>query len=356
MKIIKIFVINVLIFLATIASIEIIFGYWFTKDHIGGYMREHRMKKVPYTLTFFGKDYNYNYLRNYHGFRGEEIKPNKIQAVFIGGSTADERWKPDQFSIVGFLNDKLKNDSIKIKIINAGIEGQSTLGHLANFEKWFPKLDGFKPDLFIFYIGINDHLRAKFNSKDLSDGHVKRPGKLEFIKDSLKSKSIFYDTLRKVKHKYYINMDKVVLYDFDYSVKNYTKQKKWGDQNKYKFLSFDDALNFYNLNDLLLKNKKLIDYYLGNIDKLAKYTKKFNGKPIFINQITSNGAFNESLFLLNYSLIKHCKIKRYACIDLAKELEGQQDYWYDGVHTTPKGSKKISEIIYPKLKEIIEKN
>ena len=341
--------------MATLATIEIFFGYWFTKDHLGGYMREHRMKKVPYSLTYSGKVYNYNYLRNYHGFRGKEIEPSKIQAIFIGGSTADERWKPDEFSIVGFLNNKLENDSIKIKIVNAGIEGQSTLGHLANFEKWFPKLEDFKPKFFIFYVGINDHLRAKLDSKNLNDGHVKRPGKLEFFYDTLKSNSIFYDSLRKIKHRYYTK-DKAVIYDFDYSVKNYTKQKRWGNKNKYKFLSFEGALNYYNLDDLLLKNKRLTDYYLNNIDRLAEHAKKYNSTPIFINQIMSDGAFNESLFALNYTLIQHCKIKGYECIDLVKELIGQQDYWYDGVHTTPKGSKKISEIIYPKLKKIVEIN
>ena len=57
----------------------------------------------------------------------------------IGGSTADERYKPYEYTITGLLNQRLEKD-INKKIINAGIEGQSTRGHIYNFEKWFPKL------------------------------------------------------------------------------------------------------------------------------------------------------------------------------------------------------------------------
>ena len=41
------------------------------------------------------------------------------------------------------------------------------------------------------------------------------------------------------------------------------------------------------------------------------------------------------------------------CIDLAKSLKGEKEYWWDGIHTTPKGSKAIVEIIYPKLIEFL---
>ena len=57
----------------------------------------------------------------------------------IGGSTADERYKPEELTIFGLLNQKFLDNSFDLKIINAGIEGQSTLGHIYNFENWFPK-------------------------------------------------------------------------------------------------------------------------------------------------------------------------------------------------------------------------
>ena len=81
-----------------------------------------------------------------------------------------------------------------------------------------------------------------------------------------------------------------------------------------------------------------------------------NSRPIFINQLTDNGNYNKKLFILNYSLIDHCKKKNYDCIDLAKKLVGKDEFWWDGIHTTPKGSQKIADLIYPDLKKILEEN
>ena len=128
MKIFKILSINILILFVSIIVIEIVFGYWFDPNNIGPYMREHRMKKNFYSLKYNDEVYEYVYKRNYFGFRGEEIKLEKIKAVMIGGSTADERYKPEEYTIVGFLNKKLSKNNINLKIVNAGIEGQSTLG------------------------------------------------------------------------------------------------------------------------------------------------------------------------------------------------------------------------------------
>ena len=78
--------------------------------------------------------------------------------------------------------------------------------------------------------------------------------------------------------------------------------------------------------------------------------------PIFINQLDSTGFQNKKLITLNIFLIDHCKTKKYYCIDLAKELDGKNDYWWDGVHTTPKGSEVIANIIAPELIKIFKKN
>ena len=136
-KFIKIGFLNLFIFFVLVLLSELTFGYWFDKYNFGPYMREFRLKSNPYTIEFEGNKYNYIYLRNYHGFRGEKIKPSEIQAIIIGGSTTDERYKPAELTITGLLNTKLKEQNIDLKIINAGIEGQSTIGHRYNFTKWF---------------------------------------------------------------------------------------------------------------------------------------------------------------------------------------------------------------------------
>ena len=354
-KFIKIIFFNILVLFFALFTIEIIFGGWFKKNNLGPYFREHRMKKVSYSMLYNGKKYDYTYLRNYHGFIGDEIEPKNIDAVFIGGSTADERWKPRELSIVEQINKKLKDDFYDMQIINAGIEGQTTIGYIANFKFWFPKLDNFKPKYFIFYTGINDLLRKDFNTFDYSDGAAKliSKNKQSFFLDNIKSKSIFYDSIRKIKHKYY-SRDQKIFMDLDMMIKKYptNKYSKSHFKNKfYDYLVFSEAEKNKDINYLLEKDKDFINFYLKNIDTLANYAKEYSATPIFINQVTAYGAHIDRHLILNYALKKHCEIKNYECIDIASDFEGKLEYWYDGIHTTPLGSKVIADKIYPILKQ-----
>tara|TARA_Y100000816_G_C26028074_1_gene538040 strand:+ start:82 stop:1137 length:1056 start_codon:yes stop_codon:yes gene_type:complete len=348
-KYFKIYFYNLLFFLLALITIELFFGYWFDKDNFGPYLREHRMKKVEYSLQYDGQIFDHTYKRNYHGFRGEEINPKNINAIIIGGSTTDERYKPEEQTITEYLNKKIKQKRINLKIINAGIEGQTTLGHIFNFEVWFPKLKEFQPNYIIFYIGINDFLTPVENLGNLKtrDGHIVNPSFKEKIMDNLKSRSIFYDLLRKTKHKYYSSDKPRVVYDFDHS----RTKLFWG--KKFKFLSYSEALKLYDIDELIFKNKEKIDYYLKNVDILYEESKKLGAKPIFINQLDSEGHYKKELFSLNYALIDHCKKKKYNCIDLAKKLIGKKEYWWDGMHTTAKGSSVIADLIFPELYEFI---
>ena len=71
--------------------------------------------------------------------------------------------------------------------------------------------------------------------------------------------------------------------------------------------------------------------------------------PIFINQEMSERDISEKLFILNTSLISHCKIKGHKCINLAKKFFMKPQYFWDGLHTTAAGSKKIADILFPEL-------
>ena len=83
------------------------------------------------------------------------------------------------------------------------------------------------------------------------------------------------------------------------------------------------------MENLVEKEKDFINFYLKNIDTLANYSKEYSAIPIFINQATAYGAHIERHLILNYSLKKHCIDKKYYCIDLAGELDGKLEYWYD---------------------------
>ena len=133
----KIISINLFSVLFIIVLIELIFGYWFDKDNFGPFMREHRNKNNSYTLKYKGEVYEYVYKRNYYGFRGEHVEPDKIKAIMVSGSTGEERYKPDRFTITELLNLKLKDSGIDLKIINASISAHQNKNKKLSLENSF---------------------------------------------------------------------------------------------------------------------------------------------------------------------------------------------------------------------------
>ena len=104
MKIFKILSFIILIFLFSMGLIVLSFVcYWFDPNNLGPYMREHRMKKNFYSIKYNNQTYDFIYKRNYYGFRGDEINLEDIKAIFIGGSTADERYNPKNIQLLDIL-------------------------------------------------------------------------------------------------------------------------------------------------------------------------------------------------------------------------------------------------------------
>ncbi len=340
----KIFFINTLILFLFILMIEILFGYWFDKDNLGPFMREHRMKNQRIEYTSNGVKEIYFYRRNYHGFRGDDIEPSKIKAIVMGGSNVEQRYEPEKNTIVGYLNSNLEKDKINLKIINAGIEAQSTRGMILSFKNWLFKLKDFSPELIIFYVGITDY-RIKedisFNDQ-ITEGNLLNRNKIEQIKDNIKSRSIILDSIRIFKFKF-LPRKEFIKYDGNQDL-NLKKN--------FNYKTFKAALNEYDLKNLRIIYKDKIKNYLIRIDKLHELSLKLNSSPIFVTNILASG-YSKIGLILNISLMEHCLKKNYRCIDVAKRLDSNVEFWKDGVHTTSKGSKTIADLIYSDLKKIL---
>ena len=313
-------------------------------------MREHRLKKNRVKLDYNGINYDFVYKRNYHGFRGDEVDPSLIEAVIIGGSTTDERYKPYDLTITYNLNSLLQKKGYNFKIINAGIEGQSSVGHIFNFKHWFPKLKNFSPKLYIFYIGINDFATKadyKITDNKGGDGHVVNPELLEVWYDTFKSNSFFYDKLRILKQKYYLT-DRVVQYNHNFFDPDYIAQ--------YTYMNYSEALNFHNIKQLQTEYEDLILNYKKRIETLNEFVKINNGTAIFIPQVLDDGLKSmKRLFILYHTLVEYCNENDINYINLADNLVGNYNYWSDGMHTTGLGSQVIAESLIEDLDKIIKK-
>ena len=90
MRFFKVAIYNFFIFLFLIIILEVVFGYWFKKENFGIYMRKERKVNWQTTSSFYGKEYNFYYKRNFWGFRGEEFDPKDVMRHKIVSSIVKE--------------------------------------------------------------------------------------------------------------------------------------------------------------------------------------------------------------------------------------------------------------------------
>ena len=327
MKLLKITFYNLFIFIFLIILIEIFFGYWFKDENFGIYMRKERKINWLTESTFFGNNYKFFYKRNYWGFRGEEFDPKNVKIIFEGGSTGNQRYTPEDLTIVGLINKRFENENINLKIFNASTDGKSLNGYINDFEFWFPKIPNLKPEYVIFYLGINDRF---INDRYYLDHKISEM-KIDRLKDYIKNNSFVVDKYKIIKNNYFPK--NTLSYDFnDNSI-----------YKDFKYIDFISAQKIHkNKND---EDLALINKFQYKLDKLNSIIKKNNIKPIFITQVKFDGLKDKKLYLINNELKNFSKVNDYFFIPIDELILMEINDFYDHVHTTPKGSSKIAEII-----------
>ena len=306
-------------------------------------MRKHRNQSENYEILLNNQKYKFTYKRNFYGFRGKEIKNlSNIKYVFLGGSTGNERMLPEELTIVGKINSKLKTNNFnKIHIYNASVDGKSLRGHKNDFEFWFTKLKNFQPNYFIIYVGINDTYLGDEIKYDLTFGQKNYRKILDYISNN----SITVELIKKIKWKYFNTAKQK--YDINNLDKIYNKN--------YKYINYHNAIKIYNINNLKNKYSYLYERYRKRLEDIYEISKNFNSKIIFITQIKFDGLRDDKLFLINEITKEFSKKKKINVIKLDEKYAGEINDFYDQNHPAEQGSDKISEIIYKELIKIISK-
>jgi lysophospholipase L1-like esterase len=337
-KKIKVITYNVTIFLLLVMLFETVLGYWFTKNNFGVHMRKERNKNWQTTSKINNEEYKFFYKRNFYGFRGEEFDPKDVKIILEGGSTSNQMNTPQELTIVGQLNKKFKSDAINLKIYNAATNGKSLRGVIYDFKHWFPKIKKFQPEFVILLLGINERTLASQMDKRMFDSGVQEQ-KIDRVKDYIKNNSFVYNKYKIIANKYfpkntsgYFLDTKKLYFNFDYV--NYKKAK--------------------NLKRLISgKEKKILIQLEERLLILKKIFKSNKIKPVIITQVEYNGLNNQKLFLVNEKLKEFSFNNNWQIIKLDELIEMEVDDFYDPAHTTPAGSEKIANIIYPLLKKIL---
>jgi hypothetical protein len=148
--------VNAALLLAVALIAELVFGAWvkapglwtlsIQRDFaIRGWQQEKYLRDAPML-----------YSRDYYGFRGNSHALEAINIIAMGGSTTDKVELSDQETWTAQLQQCLVSRGAPAKIANAGINGQSGLGHIRNFDVWLGHLPDLRPKYLLIYVGINE--------------------------------------------------------------------------------------------------------------------------------------------------------------------------------------------------------
>lgn len=356
----RVIFINLGIFLSFILIIELFFGAWiFSSNNLNnlGLLRDITIKHQLDGLYKNPTKY-VSYSRDKFGFRGKSIfnNPQKIDILTIGGSTTDQRYISEGKTWQDVLEKKLKKNNQKYLVANAGIDGQSTFGHIKNFELWFPEITNLRPKYIMFYIGINDFYSMNSNVFDQFENQdLTFLGK---IKKEIKNKSTFYNLYRKISGA--LTVEKI----------GYGHDK----------VNFDKLV----YTSKPIAKKELIDFYETNlvgfkirIKKLIYYSQKMGAQPIFITQPSAkykikNGIVQgvaDTSFLeeMSYNGVDYFNLlqklnkviyivceNKYHVVELTTLENWEKDDFYDWLHMTPKGEEKVGTEIFKQIKNKIK--
>ena len=356
-KKLKLIGINVAILLVGIVLIELFFGGWFNESNQLSNLGIIRDAAFEFDVShlYDTKNPTITYTRDSYGLRGTSTfeQTEKIDILTVGGSTTDQRYLDDSQTWQEVLEQQFRKDGKELYISNAGVDGQSTYGHLKSTEIWFPKIENLQPKVILYYVGINDFYRVSNDSKfdDLAVLEEKS------IKTQIKDKSAIYNVFRKIRGMQKAQKFEVGHRKIDFARVQYTKEEV--------------------LNEKLLEiyDEKNLKAFKSRIQQLIDYAKKMNATPVFVTQpslhykIRGDKLFGTELiqyledqYAYNgigyYRLLTKLNdaIREVAASELVIDLTNNGDWhvtdFYDYFHNTPAGAKKVAEKIYEELSEL----
>jgi len=175
----NIIALNLSLLIIGVVVLELFFGGWFVATNKLDLLGIPRNQHLSIEHEYYPNTGKTSYTRDQYGIRGLSVlnQPEKIDILTIGGSTTDQLYIDDSQTWQQHLQRLLHANSKPLNIGNAGINGQSTHGHIKSFEHWFPQLKQL----------INDYYTPSPNGFDLN------------LETRLIEDSALYSIFRKVK-------------------------------------------------------------------------------------------------------------------------------------------------------------
>jgi hypothetical protein len=131
---------NIVLLGVGVIVLELVFGSWFHPNPIKrlNLVRDYQ-RHYDATLLYAGAT-DIMYTRDEWGLRGRYPALNDIDIVTLGGSATDQRYISDGKTWQDVMAREFAREGRHVSVVNAGVDGQSTLGHIKDFDWWFPTI------------------------------------------------------------------------------------------------------------------------------------------------------------------------------------------------------------------------
>lgn len=291
------------------------------------------------------------YTRDAWGLRGDFGDPSRVNLLTVGGSTTDQRAIGDGDTWQDVLQRRGRAAGLDLRVANAGLDGHSTVGHLASFQRWLRAIPGLRPRFVLFYVGINDYyVEAQARYDDTVRVEVpllevmRRKSALWFVHDTLRGARETRQRLRLTNHR------------VDFAAEALTREPLRAD---YSFLA------------------PRLDAYEARLRRLAHETRQWSARAIFVTQPTFRhrrtpegvagiaaehdygGLRLNGMDARNVMRAFDERMRTVAAaegavfVDLAWQHDWEAGDFYDHFHMTPAGARRVGERLFEALETVL---
>lgn len=342
--------VNFAVLVALLIVVELVLGTWLFGPNLGALNIHTNVRLAIADSPHYPPGTIAHYRRDRFGLRGDYGgDPARIALLAVGGSTTNEQFVGEEDTWSAVLGRDLRARGRPLVVANAGVDGHSTAGHIRSFDLWFPRVPGLRPRYILYFIGINE----RGVSPDAVSGadSLAHDGAYRRIRTYIENNSVLVRGVRVVRG--WIAARRIGVQHGSGAAE--TKAGRWVPADVPP--------------DLAARLRPNLDAYARRLQALNARTRAFGATPIYVTQINGDGrrvdgavqeiersgggATFAELTLFNAVLLKFCTEAKALCIDLAGELRFGPGDFYDSVHTTPQGSRKIGLYLAEKLAPLV---
>ena len=340
--------VNLLLLMALLVPVELWFGRWLNGPGAISMLDANPGRVEIRSSPLYPPGTRITNSRNQYGFRGGPADPARIDVLVLGGSTTAERYIDDNDTWTAQLETGLHQSGCPLNIANAGVDGYSTVGHIASFDGWFDRVPGLKPRFMLVYVGIND---AAVNPK------------AAWYEDSVRYKSRW----RQIEH--YL-ASRSALHRL------YGSLRGWWQARQNQLFHDEVPITASTLwepaslpQNFAASVAPKLEAYRQRLGGLTRRIRDSGAQPIYITQkrmdgrwvdgrgqqiVGSDGIRNTAIVeAINQATLGFCRDTGETCVDLAATIEFAPSEFADAIHTNPAGSAHIGRFLVAALMPLL---